>query len=75
VLTRALNDDPNADAIGLSKSRIDLTGGAAFFVTPTVGVFSSVGRTISAQDSNAASFMLSAGVSIGFAGGSASAVP
>jgi hypothetical protein len=68
VHNRALNDDPGADAIGLSKARTDLTGGAAYFVTPTIGVFGSVGRTISAQDANAASFMFSTGVSIMVAG-------
>jgi hypothetical protein len=66
--TRALNDDPNADAMGMSKARTDLMGGAAFFATPSIAIYGSLGRTISAQDANAASFMLGAGVSMTFAG-------
>jgi hypothetical protein len=66
--TRALNDDPNADATGMSKARTDLMGGAAFFATPSMALYGSIGRTISAQDANAASFMLGAGVSMVFAG-------
>ena len=66
--TRALNDDPNADAMGMSKARTDLMGGAAFFATPSIALYGSLGRTISAQDANAASFMLGAGVSMVFAG-------
>jgi hypothetical protein len=66
--TRALNDDPNADAMGMSKARTDLIGGAAFFTTPSIAIYGSLGRTISAQDANAASFMLGAGVSMTFAG-------
>jgi hypothetical protein len=65
--TRALNDDPNADALGLSKARTDLTGGAAFIATSSIALYGSVGRTISAQDANAASIMLSGGVSVSFA--------
>jgi hypothetical protein len=66
--TRSLKDDPDADAIGMSKARTDLMGGAAFFATPSVAIYGSLGRTISAQDANAASFMLGAGVSMTFAG-------
>ena len=66
--TRALNDDPNADAMGMSRARTDLMGGAAFFATPSIAIYGSLGRTISAQDANAASFMLGAGVSMTFAG-------
>jgi hypothetical protein len=65
--TRALNDDPAADALGMSKTRTDLTGGAAFIATSSIAFYGSVGRTISAQDANAASIMLSGGVSVSFA--------
>jgi hypothetical protein len=64
--TRALNDDPNADALGLSKARTDASGGAAFILTPSIALYGSVGRTISAQDANAASFMMSGGMSVSF---------
>jgi hypothetical protein len=70
VHTRALNEDVNADALGLSKARTDVTGGVAYFVTPTVAAFGSVGRTISAQDANAASFMCSFGMSVMVGGSS-----
>jgi hypothetical protein len=65
--TRALNDDSNADALGLSKARTDLTGGAAFIATSSIAFYGSIGRTISAQDANAASIMLSGGMSVSFA--------
>jgi hypothetical protein len=65
--TRALNDDPNADVLGLSKARTDLTGGAAFIATSSIALYGSIGRTISTQDANAASLMLSGGVSVSFA--------
>lgn len=68
VHTRALNDDPAADAIGMSKTRTDLTGGAAFIVSPSIAVSGSIGRTISTLDANGASLMISAGVSMSFAG-------
>jgi hypothetical protein len=68
IHTRALNDDANADANGLSKTRTDLTGGAAYFVTPSIALFGNLGRTISGQDAAAASLMLSAGASMTFAG-------
>ena len=73
VHTRALNEDSNADAFGLSKTRTDLSGGVAYFLAPTVAVYGSLGRTISAQDANAASLMFSAGVS--FMLGSGQTVP
>ena len=65
--TRALNDDPNADVLGLSRARTDLTGGAAFIATSSIALYGSIGRTISTQDANAASLMLSGGVSVSFA--------
>jgi hypothetical protein len=65
--TRALNEDPTADALGLSKARTDLTGAAAFIATSSIAFYGSIGRTISAQDANAASIMLSGGLSISFA--------
>jgi hypothetical protein len=65
--TRALNEDSTADALGLSKARTDLTGGAAFIATSSIALYGSVGRTISTQDANAASIMLSGGLSVSFA--------
>jgi hypothetical protein len=63
----------DADAIGLSKTRTDLSGGVAYFLAPVIAVYGSLGRTISTQDANAASLMFSAGMS--FMLGSAQTVP
>jgi hypothetical protein len=73
VVTHALNEDLDADAIGLSKTRTDLSGGVAYFLAPAIAVYGSLGRTISTQDANAASLMFSAGMS--FMLGSAQTVP
>jgi len=71
IHTRALNDDANADGNNLSRTRTDLTGGAAYFIRPSIAVFGTLGRTISARDANAASLMLNAGASITLASASA----
>jgi hypothetical protein len=64
--SRSLEDDPLADALELSKSRYDVSGGAMYVLAPTVTLFGSLGRTVSQQDANAASLAMSAGVSFGF---------
>ena len=68
VYTRALNNDLNADMLGLSKIRMDLSGAAAYVLTPSFVVFGSLGRTISSNDVNASSLMVSGGISISFVG-------
>ena len=68
VYTRALNNDLNADILGLSKIRMDLSGAAAYVLTPSFVVFGSLGRTISSNDVNASSLMVSGGISISFVG-------
>jgi hypothetical protein len=68
VYTRALNDDPGADSLGLSKVRVDLSGAAAYVLTPSFVVFGSLGRTISANDANASSLAVSGGISVSFVG-------
>jgi hypothetical protein len=69
--TRALNNDPGADSLGLSKIRMDASGAAAYVLSPSFVVFGSVGRTISAKDINASSLVLSGGLSVSFVGRSA----
>jgi hypothetical protein len=44
--------------------RNDLSGGASFDVTPTIGVFGSVGRTIATAAQNGAGTTLSVGLSL-----------
>jgi hypothetical protein len=64
--SRSLEDDPLSDAHGLSRTRWDLSGGAAYFFSPRATLYASVGRTVSRVDANAASFTAAAGVSFGF---------
>jgi hypothetical protein len=64
--SRSLEDDPLSDAQDLSRTRWDLSGGAAYFFTPRATLYASVGRTVSRVDANASSFSAAAGVSFGF---------
>jgi hypothetical protein len=66
--TRALNADPGADAFGLSKIRMDVSGAAAYVLSPSFVLFGSLGRTISAKDVNASSLVVSGGISVSFVG-------
>ena len=68
VLTQShstIEDDP-AVTLALSRTRTDVSGGLAYFLNPGIAVFGNVGRTISQQDANAASVVLSGGVSFNF---------
>ncbi|MCA1562016.1 MAG: hypothetical protein LC804_17675 [Acidobacteria bacterium] len=51
---------------GLGPSRTDASGGVTFSVSPALTVFGSIGRTISKQDVDSASLVVSAGASFGF---------
>jgi hypothetical protein len=64
----SLSSDAVAETTGLTATRVDLTGGAAYVLTPRVAAFGSIGRTVSHVDANASTLMLNAGVSITFAG-------
>ena len=66
--TRALNEDPGADTLALSKIRMDVSGAAAYVLSPSFVVFGSLGRTISAKDVNASSLVVSGGISVSFVG-------
>ena len=59
-------DDPPDMTLVLSRTRTDVGGGAAWMIRPGAACFGSIGRTISQQDANAASLVLSGGVSISF---------
>jgi hypothetical protein len=60
-----IEDDP-AVTIPLSRTRRDVTGGATWMANPGLALFGTVGRTISQQDANAASIVVSGGVSFNF---------
>jgi hypothetical protein len=60
-----IDDDP-AVTLVLGRTRTDVSGGAAWTMRPGLAFFGSVGRTISQQDANAASLVLSGGVSFAF---------
>jgi hypothetical protein len=53
-------------ALGLSQTRTDVSGGLAVALSPIVVAFGNVGRTISKQDPNSATLLLTSGVSFNF---------
>lgn len=59
--------DEFSNVLGLSPSRTDVNGGVTYLVASTVAAFGNVGRTISRQDANSASLVVSGGVSYSFA--------
>jgi hypothetical protein len=59
-------DDPPGMTLVLSRTRTDVGGGAAWMIRPGAACFGAIGRTISQQDANAASLVLSGGVSFSF---------
>ena len=69
AVTRSHSTKPDefSRALGLSQSRTDVNGSVTYLVVPAVGVFGSVGRTVSRQDANSASLLVSGGVSFNFA--------
>jgi hypothetical protein len=64
--SRSLDEDPLSDALELSRSRWDVSGGAVYFFSPRATFYGSVGRTVSRLDANGSSLSLGAGVSFGF---------
>ena len=69
ALTRShsTRHDEFSNLLGLSPSRTDVNGGVTYLVASTVAAFGNVGRTISRQDANSASLVVSGGVSYSFA--------
>lgn len=62
----SIHPEPVSVALGLAQTRTDVTGGATVTIRPNLGVFGSLGRTISKRDANAASLTLTLGVSRNF---------
>ena len=50
------------DASGVTRDRRELSGGLAYFVTPHVGVYGSLGRTIATTDDNGAGTTIGGGI-------------
>lgn len=66
TFTRSIRDDAGADALGLAKSRGDISVTAAYFLTPVIAAFGGTGRTLSNADGSGTSFMLTGGLSFTF---------
>jgi hypothetical protein len=67
IQMRSLNQNDAADALALAKSRLDVSGAAAYVVTPSIAAFGSVGRTVSNAGPLAAALTLNGGITITFA--------
>ena len=69
AVTRSHSTKPDEFSrwLGLAQSRTDVNGGVTYMVASTVAAFGNVGRTISRQDANSASLVVSGGVSFSFA--------
>jgi hypothetical protein len=64
--SHSLKRDDLSFALGLSKTRTDVSGGLAATVRPGTAVFGSIGKTVSKQDASSASLMFTTGVSLSF---------
>jgi hypothetical protein len=64
--SHSTNEDDPAAALGLSRTRRDVSGGVTYTAGPNWAVFGMLGRTISQQDANAASVVVSGGVALNF---------
>jgi len=61
--SHVVNDKDAIDALGLARTRTDVSGGLAVALTPAWSVYGSIGRTLSQQDPDSATLVLSGGVS------------
>lgn len=64
--SRSNAKDDLSEALGYSKVRADISGGAGFAVAPSIAMFGTVGRTISRQDANSSKLFISGGLSVYF---------
>ena len=69
AITRSHSTKPDelSNWLGLSQSRTDVNGGVTYLVASGIAAFGNVGRTISRQDANSASLVVSGGVSFSVA--------
>jgi hypothetical protein len=61
--SRIVKNSEAIDAVGLARTRTDVSGGLAVAVSPAWSVYGSLGRTLSRQDPDSATLVLSGGVS------------
>jgi hypothetical protein len=68
-ITRSHSTKPDefSRSLGLAQSRTDVNGGVTVMMTPTIAAFGNAGRTVSRQDANSASLVVSGGISYSFA--------
>jgi hypothetical protein len=64
--SRSTERDDLSAALGVSKTRTDVSGGLSASVSPKLAIFGSIGRTISKQDSTSATVFFASGVSFSF---------
>jgi hypothetical protein len=64
--SHSLADEVPGAPSDVTRTRTDASGSFAYAVRPTLLAFASVGRTLSRQDANAASLVISGGVSVAF---------
>jgi hypothetical protein len=61
--SRSLTNDALSDELGLSKTRLDASGGVMYVLRSSIVLFGSLGRTLSQADANASTLAISGGVS------------
>jgi hypothetical protein len=61
--SHVLNDKDAIDALGLARKRTDVSGSLAVALTPSWSGYGSLGRTLSRQDPDSSTLVLSGGVS------------
>ena len=66
-LSHSMKTDPLSVALGLAKTRLDVTGSVSRAVSRRASVYGSLGRTVSRADANSAKLALTAGVAFQFA--------
>ena len=64
----ATDKDAISEEIGLGRQRLDVSGTAAYSVSPALAVFGSLGRTVLGFDEDSTRLLASAGVSLNLAG-------
>ncbi len=64
--SHSLQDDELSATLGLTQTRTDVSASAGFALSPAASLFGAVGRTISRQDANAATVVISAGAAFTF---------
>ena len=64
--SHSMKDDAEADALGLSANRTDVSGGVTWAAADGLAIFGSLGRTLSTTDPNRTRVFLMGGLSIGW---------